>query len=85
MVVNQQKVEDEVKLNHSDIESIIKEKKYKHEEILEKLDLKNLKELVLKAPQRKKSKLKHLVEYLQKNTSGLNEFERGYIIFYWLH
>ena len=71
--------------NDRDILDNIKEKRLEHEEILEKLDLEKLKEKALKAPKRTKSKLIELVEYLKKTTIGMDEFEKGYIIFYWLH
>lgn len=56
-----------------------------NEEILEKLDRNKLIEIVKKAPNRLKSKLNDLIIYLKKVTNKMNEFEKAYIIFYWLH
>ena len=56
-----------------------------HEEIMEKLNKDNLKEIAKKAPKRTKTKLADLITYLKKSTNEMNEFEKGYIIFYWIH
>jgi len=58
---------------------------YEHEKILEKLDKNKLQEIVKKGPKRTKTKLNDLITYLKKSTDKLNEFEKAYIIFYWLH
>ena len=58
---------------------------YVHEEILEKLDKYKLQEIVKKGPKRTKTKLNGLISYLRKSTDEMNEFEKAYIIFYWLH
>ena len=56
-----------------------------HEEIMQKLNKDKLKEIAKKAPKRTKTKLDDLITYLKKSTNKMNEFEKGYIIFYWLH
>lgn len=58
---------------------------YEHEKILEKWDKNKLREIVKKGPKRTKTKLKDFIIYLRKSTDEMNEFEKAYIIFYWLH
>ena len=71
--INEMKEEDEICTS------------YVHEKILEKLDKNKLQEVVKKGPKRTKTKLNDLITYLKKSTDTMNEFEKAYIIFYWLH
>ena len=58
---------------------------YVHEKILEKLDKNKLQEIFKKRPKRTKTTLNDLITYLKISTNKMNEFEKAYIIFYWLH
>ena len=58
---------------------------HEHEEIIQKLNTDNLKNIAKKAPKRTKTKIADLITYLNKSTNQMNEFEKGYTIFYWIH
>ena len=58
---------------------------HEHEEIIQQLNTDNLKNIAKKSPKRTKSKLADLINYLKKSINKMNEFEKGYVIFYWIH
>ena len=53
--------------------------------ILKTLNKEELKKLVLNLPKREQTKLNDFKEHLKKETQRKNEFEKAYILFYWMH
>lgn len=56
-----------------------------NKKILEKLDKNKLQTIANKAPERIKSNIGDFIKYLKKSIKPLDDFEKAYIIFYWLH
>ena len=56
-----------------------------NKKILEKLDKDKLRSIAKNSPERIKSNIEDLITYLKNSTIGLDDFEKAYIIFYWIH